>query len=146
MVPCRMMVDNPMQEDRLVVPSSEVRGERSERFVGGPCWQAWDGFCGFVQGSQAVLSCGPWPPAAVSGGHRAVRRGGMERSGRSAGQHPLRPYWRWDRRSGRSEGQYRLRLPTHQLSAISHHQPISSQQPASTSHRSTASANDKQRG
>ena len=40
MVPCRMMVDNPMQEDRLVVPSSEVRGERSERFVGGQSWQA----------------------------------------------------------------------------------------------------------
>ena len=26
MAPCRMMVDNPMQEDRLVVPASEVRG------------------------------------------------------------------------------------------------------------------------
>ena len=43
MAPCRMMVDNPMQEDRLVVPASEVRGERNERFVGGPCWQAQGG-------------------------------------------------------------------------------------------------------
>ena len=33
MAPCRMMVDNPMQEDRLVVPASEVSG--AERTVCG---------------------------------------------------------------------------------------------------------------
>ena len=42
MAPCRMMVDNPMQEDRLVVPASEVRG-RSELFAGGQSWQAQGG-------------------------------------------------------------------------------------------------------
>jgi hypothetical protein len=71
MAPCRMMVDNPMQEDRLVVPASEVRG-RSELFAGGQSWQAQGGMVlieslrvdragrsrqeWICAGSQAVLS------------------------------------------------------------------------------------------